>query len=288
MFNDQPRVILYILRRDVRLSDNPAFHHAAQQLKRANATIAKSSLHGDGRSRDDSLTSEHGDAPFTHLLPVYVFPANQIESSGFLSSPSDRNPYPEARSELAKVWRTGPHRAKFIGEAVWDLKQQLENLNCGTGLEMRVGMIEDVVCDIVESFPQNDSQAGGKPKITGIWMTDDDGCEEKDDERAVAKIAAKHNIPFKIWVDEKFYVDECVTSAFVFPELYAKFIIAGIFHTNKFQNCPTSTPHIGKPSNHSGIDHELHFLYRHNFRRSRHAYRHKKRRSRFQARRTAS
>jgi deoxyribodipyrimidine photo-lyase len=207
----QQRIILYILRRDVRLSDNPAFHYAAQQLKRANTKTPKAPSNDDGRSRDDSLISEHGGAPSTHLLPVYVFPANQIESSGFLSSPSDRSPYPEARSEVAKVWRTGPHRAKFIGEAVWDLKQQLEALDCGTGLEMRVGMVADVVRDIVEAYPQTDIQDESKPKITGIWMTSDDGTEEKDEERAVEKIATQHNIPFQVWVDEKFYVDECVT-----------------------------------------------------------------------------
>jgi deoxyribodipyrimidine photo-lyase len=215
----QQRIILYVLRRDVRLSDNPAFHYAAQQLKRAKAETPKTPSNGDGRSRDDSLTSEHGGAPFTHLLPVYVFPANQIESSGFLSSPLDRSPYPEARSQVAKVWRTGPHRAKFIGEAVWDLKQQLEGLDCGTGLEMRVGMIEDVVRDIVEAFPQNGVQDESKPKISGIWMTSDDGCEEMDEEKAVGKIAAKHDIPFKVWVDEKFYVDECVTSCICPPRV---------------------------------------------------------------------
>ena len=215
MSNDQPRIILYILRRDVRLSDNPAFHCAAQHLKRRN--ITRSPSDGDRRSRDDSLTSEHGGVPFTHLLPVYVFPANQIESSGFLSSPSDQSPYPEARSQVAKVWRTGPHRAKFIGEGVWDLKQRLEGLNCGSGLEMRVGMVEDVVRDILESYAQNSGKGGSEPQITGIWMTDDDGTEEKDEVRAVGKIAAQYNIPLKVWVDEKFYVDECVIPAFALP-----------------------------------------------------------------------
>lgn len=212
MTTDQPRIILYILRRDVRLSDNPAFHYAAQQLKRTKTS--RSSSNGSTRSRDDSLTSEHGGAPFTHLLPVYVFPANQIESSGFLSSPSDKCPYPEARSEVAKVWRTGPHRAKFIGEGVWDLKQRLEGLDCGSGLEMRVGMVDDVVRDILKSYSKFPETDGSKPQITGIWMTHDDGTEEIDDEKAVGKIAVEHNIPFKVWEDEKFYVDECVIPAF--------------------------------------------------------------------------
>jgi deoxyribodipyrimidine photo-lyase len=216
MTNDQPpQIILYILRRDVRLSDNPVFHCAAQQLKRTKTSRSPSS--GITRSRDDSLTFEHGGAPFTHFLPVYVFPAHQIESSGFLSSPSDQNPYPEARSQVAKLWRTGPHRAKFIAEGAWDLKQQLEGLDCGSGLEMRIGNIDDVVRDILESYTQSSEKENNKSKITGIWMTHDDGTEEYDEEILVGKTAAEYEIPFKVWEDEKFYIDECVTPAFAFP-----------------------------------------------------------------------
>jgi deoxyribodipyrimidine photo-lyase len=184
----QPQTILYILRRDVRLSDNPAFHCASQQIRRTK--LARSPSNGSSRGRDASLTSEYGGAPFTHFLPVYVFPAHQIESSGFLSSPSDQNPYPEARSQVAKVWRTGPHRAKFIGEGVWDLKQQLEGLNCGSGLEMRVGMVDDVVRNILEQYADLAKNDGSNPKITGIWMTHDDGTEETDEEATVGKTAA--------------------------------------------------------------------------------------------------
>jgi deoxyribodipyrimidine photo-lyase len=212
MPNAQSRIILYVLRRDVRLSDNPIFHCAAQQLRRSKTTKPASQ---DGRrTRDDSLTSEHGGAPFTHFLPVYIFPPKQIEVSGFLASSSDECPYPEARSQVAKVWRTGPHRAKWIGQGVWDLKQQLEALNCGTGLEMRVGMVDEVVGDILDAYSQLDGNDTCKPKITGIWMTDDDGTEEKDDVKAVEKIAAKNDIPFKVWADEKFYIDEYVITTF--------------------------------------------------------------------------
>jgi deoxyribodipyrimidine photo-lyase len=93
---------------------------------------------------------------------------------------------------------------------VWDLKQRLEGLNCGSGLEMRVGRVDEVVSDILESYAQLDGNAGSTPKISGVWLTDDDGTEEKDEVRAVEKVAAKYNIPFKAWADEKFYIDECV------------------------------------------------------------------------------
>lgn len=192
----QPRVQLYILRRDVRLSDNPAFHHAAQQVQGANAA--------QKQDREASPTSEHDTPSFTHLLPVYIFPANQIESSGFLATKAERSPYPEARSQVAGVWRTGPHRTRFIAEGVWDLKQRLEKLQCGSGLEIRVGMVEDVVRGILEGYAQRDS----KSRVSGIWMTSDEGTEEKDDERAVERLANEYKVGFKSWQDEKYFVDE--------------------------------------------------------------------------------
>lgn len=208
MSTSHARVALYILRRDVRLSDNPVFHFASRQYQRSRNS--PSPPVGEGRNREASLTSEHGSTPITHLLPIYVFPAHQIESSGFLSSPSDRNPYPEARSQVARVWRTGPHRAKFIGQGVWDLKQKLEGLECGSGLEMRVGMVEDVVRHVLESYAENGGDDDSKPQITDVWITNDDGTEEQTDQKLVAKLAARHGANFKVWDDTKFYVDEYV------------------------------------------------------------------------------
>lgn len=197
-----PRILLYVLSRDVRLSDNPAFHAASLHAARPNS--ARNSPNGDRRHRDDSLTSEHGGANFTHLLPVYVFPANQIEVSGFLSSPTDKSPYPEARSEVAKVWRTGSHRVQFIADGVWDLKEKIAGLNCGSGLEMRVGRTSEVVSDILEWYSKGEHEG----KISGIWMTADDNTEEKREVESVKKLAEEHGVDFKAWADEKYYIDE--------------------------------------------------------------------------------
>jgi deoxyribodipyrimidine photo-lyase len=133
-----------------------------------------------------------------------VYPANQIEVSGFLSSPTEKSPYPEARSDVAHVWRTGPHRAKFIAEGVWSLKQKLEGLNCKSGLEQRVGRISDVVSDMLEWYAKDENEG----EISGVWMTDDDGTEEKRDEQTVRDITERHGVDFKVWNDEKFYIDE--------------------------------------------------------------------------------
>lgn len=215
MSKEHARILLYILRRDIRLSDNPIFHFASHQ---ANQTKSRTSpSNSDRRDYDGSLTSEHGDAPFTHLLPVYIFSANQIEVSGFLSSPSDQCPYPEARSQVAGVWRTGPHRAKFIAEGVWDLKQKLEGLGCGSGLEMRVGRVSDVVSHILDWYSTDGHPDDNIAEVTGIYMTDDYGTEEKGDVGAVRKIAEQHNVDFQVWDDEKYYIDECVIPTFASP-----------------------------------------------------------------------
>jgi deoxyribodipyrimidine photo-lyase len=206
MPNAKPRILLYILRRDVRLSDNPIFTAAEQHVARQQDST--SPFEEDSRTRDDSLIAEHRASSFTHLLPVYVFPSQQIEPSGFLASPSDKSPYPEARSEVAKVWRTGPHRTRFIAEGVWDLKQSLDGLGCGSGLQIRVGMIGDVVKDILKYYSES---GGSKGEISGVWMTANESVEEKEEEAAVRAHAKQNGVDFKLWVDEKYYIDKYVS-----------------------------------------------------------------------------
>ena len=208
MTNEKPRILLYVLRRDVRLSDNPVFTAASRHVTRQPDSTSSSNT--DSRTRDDSLTSEHRGSTFTHLLPVYIFPAQQVEVSGFLSSPSDQSPYPEARSQVAKLWRTGPHRTKFIAEGAWDLKQSLEDLGCGSSLQLRVGMIEDVVKNILDYYSKS---SGSKGEISGIWMTDSASVEEQKEQQSVRDLAKHNGVDFKLWSDEKYFVDKSVTSS---------------------------------------------------------------------------
>ncbi|KAL9125375.1 MAG: hypothetical protein Q9217_005410 [Psora testacea] len=170
-----PRVLIYLLRRDLRFADNPILNEASkvfQQSKR----------------------------PFTHFLPLYVFAAQQIEVCGFLSSDSERSPFPEARSNAAGFWRCGHHRSKFLAESVWDLKTSLEG--AGSGLEIRVGMVDQVVRDMLEGFKKESVD------VVGIWMTDEEGVEEKREERDVNKAAEATDTELKLWTDEKYFVDE--------------------------------------------------------------------------------
>jgi deoxyribodipyrimidine photo-lyase len=165
------RILVYFVRKDLRISDNPILHHLA-------------------------TSSDHG---FTHFLPVFVVPAQQMEVSGFLKDGA-QSPYPEARSEVAGFWRTGPHRTKFISQAVWNLKENLEKL--GSSLTIRAGSHSDVLEGLVKHLDQKEL------KIAAVWMTGEEGYEEIRDEKAVAKICAQAGIDFRLWADEKYFIDE--------------------------------------------------------------------------------
>lgn len=161
-------VLVYLMRRDLRLADNPIFH---------------------------ALSTQH-DHGFTHLLPVYIFQAQQIEVSGFITEHDQKNPYPEARGQIGGFWRCGPRRATFLAESVWDVKNSLETV--GSGLCIRVGTFGDVLKGVLES----------NLKVGGVWMVGEEGVEEKRDERDVKKLCEKAEVKCKIWTDEKYFIDE--------------------------------------------------------------------------------
>jgi deoxyribodipyrimidine photo-lyase len=169
----ETNVLLYVLRRDLRVSDNPILHHL-------------------------STKKDHG---FTHLLPVYVLPAKQMALSGLLDpDKSDVNPFPDPQSQLGGYHRCGPFRVKFIAEAVWDVKESLEAI--GSGLLIRAGNIGDTVRGLVEGLKTKGQNVGA------IWMTSHEGSEEQHDEKAVARACEELGAQFQLWVDEKYFVDE--------------------------------------------------------------------------------
>lgn len=171
------RILVYLLRRDLRLADNPIFHHVA----RVNSQSQK---------------------PFTHLLPVYVLPANQIEVSGLIpAGAGQKSPYPEARSSVAGFWRCGKLRAKFTAESVWDLKTDLEQLS--SGLVIRAGTVKDVVQSILKGYRDHEDT-----EIHGLWMTSEEGWEEKVEEEDVKKLLDQENVEFNLTNDEKYFVDD--------------------------------------------------------------------------------
>jgi deoxyribodipyrimidine photo-lyase len=170
------RVLIYLLRRDLRLADNPVFH----EIARLNSQSQK---------------------PFSHLIPLYVFPAEQIEVSGFLSSDAERSPYKEARSSVGGFWRCGRLRSKFIAESVWDLKKDLESI--GSGLEIRVGAVQDAIRSILDGFQEHNDM-----EVHGVWMTSEEGWEEQQQEKEVNLLMDQEKKDFRLIKDEKYYINE--------------------------------------------------------------------------------
>lgn len=171
------RVLVYLLRRDLRVADNPVFHEISKLANQSHT-------------------------PFTHILPVYVFAAQQVEVSGFLQDQEKRSPYPEARSETGKFWRCGPHRARFLAQSVWDLKTDLASK--GSDLVIRAGLVGDVLEDILASFKNKEQEV----QVVGVWMTEEEGVEEKQEERAARKAAEAQGVDFRLWSDEKYFIDD--------------------------------------------------------------------------------
>lgn len=166
-------LLIYLLRRDIRAEDNPVLQ-----------AIGKAAKAGE----------------FTHVLPVYVFAAQQIEVSGLISDGS-KSPYAEARSPTGNFWRCGPHRAKFLAESVWDLKKSLKSI--GSDLEIRAGMVPEVIKILIEGFNKGDEM-----KVGNVWMTSEEGVEEKREEREVEGICRDNGLEFKLFKDEKYFIDE--------------------------------------------------------------------------------
>lgn len=185
-----PRILIYLLRRDLRFHDNPIFH----EISKVHKTHPNS---------------------FTHLLPIYVFNSQQVEVGGFIpaaeeSAATPKSPYPEARSQVAGFWRCGPHRAKFLAESVWDLKETLRKNN--SDLLLRTGRIADVLRDAYDHFSVSDGKeqasSNSQAEIVGVWMTSDEGSEEKIDEQLVRAMTEEHGSEFRLFDDEKYYIDE--------------------------------------------------------------------------------
>ena len=205
-------VLIYLLRRDLRIADNPILHEISKVYGQWQKTSqSKSSLNAQDSSTEgetgirliDSDVKLKSSKHFTHLLPLYVFPAQQVEVSGFLDPNETRSPYPEARSQVGGFWRCGPHRAKFLGESVWNLKDNLTKK--GSDLILRAGKAADVTKALLKEFKEKGTE------VSAVWMTAEEGVEEKREEREIRRVVQDEGKSFKLWADEKYFVDEYVT-----------------------------------------------------------------------------
>ncbi|KAK6586547.1 hypothetical protein PZA11_001604 [Diplocarpon coronariae] len=167
------KALIYLLRRDLRVSDNPIL-----------SSLATAKKHG-----------------YTHLLPLYVFNAQQLEVKGFIADAHVKSPYREARSPVGGFWRTGPHRVSFLAECVWDLKDSLQKI--GSDLCIRVGTLGGVVDDILTKTNEK-----GGIKVAAVWMVGEEGVEENQEESQVKDACREAGVEFKLWTDEKYLIDD--------------------------------------------------------------------------------
>ena len=209
-----PSVLIYLLRRDLRVADNPIFCEISKAYgqwqkssrpKASSGTQNGSSDEGVRLNLDDLSVKPKSPNHFTHLLPLYVFPAQQVEVSGFLA-PETKSPYPEARSQVGNFWRCGPHRAKFLGETLWNLKDNLKKN--GSDLVLRAGLVADVTSSLMQELKEKGTE------VSAVWMTAEEGVEEKREEREIRRMVQDAGKNFKLWADEKYFVDEYVLSQY--------------------------------------------------------------------------
>ncbi|KAM0793720.1 hypothetical protein ACM66B_001144 [Microbotryomycetes sp. NB124-2] len=149
------RIAVVILRSDLRIHDHALFHSVHSQKHKG----------------------------VTHVLPVYVFDERFIELSGL---PGYERQGPEARTRLFGFWRTGVFRARFLAEAVYDLRDNLRAR--GSDLLIRFGKLEQVLESVVDAIKQDGD-------VVERALYNLDFCsEEQAIERRIDKIMHKRGI----------------------------------------------------------------------------------------------
>lgn len=66
-------------------------------------------------------------------------------------------------------------------------------------------MVGDVIRDLLEGFKNS-----GSTEVFGLWMTREEGVEEKREENEVRRAVEVEGKEFRLWIDEKYLIDEYV------------------------------------------------------------------------------
>jgi deoxyribodipyrimidine photo-lyase len=173
-----PKILIYLFRTDLRVSDNPILH--AVQNGSASSDV------------------------YSHLLPLYVIPADRITVNGFLKPEFERNqPYPDAVSAVGGVPRCGPFRARFLADSLLDLKESLKAI--GSDLVIRPGRAVDVIDAILRHFAADGFARG---EVAGVWMTSEETTEEAREQKEIEDLVRSGGKDFRLFSDEKYLVDE--------------------------------------------------------------------------------
>ncbi|KAL7938341.1 DNA photolyase, FAD-binding/Cryptochrome [Trichoderma chlorosporum] len=212
----QDRIVIYLVRRDLRIADNHILHLMSRY------DISEQRIH-------------------THLLPVYILPPDQVETSGFLKDGA-RSPYPPALAENSRVWKCGPHRAKFLAESVWDMKEQLEELK--SGLVIRVGRFREILQGILLHY----SKSKHDTPVSSVWMAQGISEDEAKEEQEVLATCYNLGVNHVLFHDRKPLVhlhDAPMQSMLDVPHLLHEFLAVMdpvIDQTRDSIEAPTSLP----------------------------------------------
>ncbi|KAH6607277.1 cryptochrome [Trichoderma cornu-damae] len=186
------RILVYLLRHDLRTADNPVLHRL--------------STSGD----------HHG---YTHLLPVYVLPPDQVELSGLVKD-GEICPYPRASATSSGNWKCSVHRIKFLVECVWDLKENLERL--GSGLVIRAGAFDAVLKSIIQGYA---GDADG-PHVGAVWMVEEFSPDQILEQELVSAVCIEFGVELVQFQDQKQFIDDRdlpVQSVSDLPDVFADF-----------------------------------------------------------------
>ena len=72
-------------------------------------------------------------------------------------------------------------------------------------MEIRVGSAKDALQSILEGDRERDDV-----EVEGLWLTREDAWEEYEEEEEMRELMERDGKEFKLWADEKYFVDEYV------------------------------------------------------------------------------
>lgn len=67
---------------------------------------------------------------------------------------------------------------------------------------LRIGSFSDVVRQLIQALNDNHHS------VDAVWMTEDVSSEEVDDQEAVSAVCSEKSVGFKLWRDDKYFIDE--------------------------------------------------------------------------------
>lgn len=178
--DEKRKVLICLLRLDLRIHDNPLFHYAHITSHQGSTDSAEHYNSEKGHDEDKLCSTAD------YLMPVYVFDEREIELSGL---PNYQRKGPEARTQVYGFWKTGGFRARFISESIYDLRLRLRE--AGSDLLIRFGRPEDVVENLVKGFQEQGDE------VEGVWMQKEMTFQEIQVEGEIAQRLKRTNTPLR-------------------------------------------------------------------------------------------